>query len=272
MSISALDAFAPLANDEFQLFVMPHPTDGFWVGAAEVARTLGYRDAPTMTRSLPEAEQGYANSRSRAGDQRILYITRRAFLQALGQRQVSKIKDTAKRAQVQRFQDWVYGEVLPSVLTTGSYGIPAQRQETLSRRDLAQMVIEAEDALAASQQQVAELQPKAAYAERVILVDGDLSVRDTAQILARDYGLEIGEGRLFARLREWKWIGADRRPYQRYIDCGWLSAKEQSYEHKKSGERRAASPQVRVTAKGRLEIHRRLSAGQTALALEGGDL
>ncbi|GLY32009.1 phage antirepressor KilAC domain-containing protein [Kineosporia sp. NBRC 101731] len=236
-----------------------------WFWAADVCRELEIKNISDAVASLDGDEKGLATADTPGGSQQVRIINEPGMWSLVLR---------SRKPEAKAFKRWITHEVIPVLRVHGAYSIPGQRQSPVlpSRRELAQMVIEVEDALAASEQKVAKLEPKAAYVDRVILVEGDLSVRDTAQILKRDHGLDVGEHRLFARLREWKWIGADRRPYQRYIECGWLSVKEQSYEHPKTGERTAASPQVRVTARGRLEIHQRLAAGQTALELESGAL
>lgn len=115
------------SNGEFELHVIPEG-DSFRVSAPGVARGLAYRDAASMLRSLPGSCQGYTNSRTPGGDQRIYYLTESGLYRAVGQRQTKRIKNAAERAFVERFQSWVFDEVLPSLRKHGHYTIiPTQR-------------------------------------------------------------------------------------------------------------------------------------------------
>jgi len=101
-------------NDEFNLEFIPDG-DSFNVVAAGLARSLGVRSAADLLRSIPDSEKGYALVRTLGGDQRVRVVTESGFYRALGQRHTSHIRDPRVRAAVERFQSWVYGEVLPSL-------------------------------------------------------------------------------------------------------------------------------------------------------------
>jgi anti-repressor protein len=107
-------------NKEFQLHVTPDG-DSFRVDAPGLAKALGFHSARDMVRSIPDPEKGWETAPTRGGDQRAWYVTEPGFYRALGQRQTARIKSAETRAQVGRFQDWVYGEVLPSIRRTGGY-------------------------------------------------------------------------------------------------------------------------------------------------------
>jgi len=116
------------SNGEFELHVVPI-AESFTVSAPGLARALGHRDALDLVRGLPDDEKGSELVRTPGGDQRVWCVTESGFYRAIGQRQAARIKNPEVRAQVQRFQDWVYKEVLPSLRRTGSYTIPAQAVE-----------------------------------------------------------------------------------------------------------------------------------------------
>ena len=102
---------------------------------------------------------------------------------------------------------------------------------------------------------VAELEPKAEVADRILNADGDLSVRDAAQSLTRA-GIKVGQNRLFAALeKEYGWIsrapGDGRyRVKQSAIESGYMSVIPQSHYHPKTGVLVLDPPQPRVTPKG----------------------
>ncbi len=124
-------------NPEFELPV-EFDQDGFFAYAAPIAQQLGYRDASDMRRSLPAdcmikrrpsetAGQPVPaltrTSDMRRGDQADWYLNEPGFYRALGQRRIDKIRDDELRARVERFQRWVFHEVLPAIRKHGHYGI-----------------------------------------------------------------------------------------------------------------------------------------------------
>lgn len=103
-------------------------------------------------------------------------------------------------------------------------------------------------------QRVAELEPQAEVAAKLLDAEGDLSVADAAQTLTRA-GIKTGQGRLFAALEQRGWIyrakGDGRwRVMQSAIDAGWMSVIPQSHYHPKTGILVLDPPQPRVTPKG----------------------
>lgn len=118
----------------------------------------------------------------------------------------------------------------------------------------AHAVLEAQAMLAAKDERIAELEPKAEIADRFLNTDGDVSVGDAAQILTRA-GIKTGRGRMFATLEGKTWIYRARgdgryRVCQRAIDAGWMSVLPQTHYHPKTGELVLDPPQPRVTPKG----------------------
>lgn len=119
---------------------------------------------------------------------------------------------------------------------------------------LARAVLEAQAMLAAKDERIAELEPQAQVATKLLDAEGDLSVRDAAQTLTRA-GIKVGAGRLFKELEQRGWIkralGDGRyRVLQTAIDSGHMSVLPQSHYHPKTGVLVLDPPQPRVTPKG----------------------
>lgn len=130
---------------------------------------------------------------------------------------------------------------------------------------------------------VAALEPAARAWGVLASGDGDYAVGDAAKILSRDPAIETGRNRLFGILHELDWAyvqNADQRyrAKQYAVDRRWLSELPQSYTHPRTGEVTLGAPQVRVTAKGLAELHKRLGgtspvqipAASTVAAIDGG--
>jgi prophage antirepressor-like protein len=115
-------------NSEFNIELISDG-DSFKAVASGVARALGHADARDLTRNIPEDEKGSELVPTPGGEQQVWVLKEPGFYRAIGQRQAARIKDPEIRAQVERFQSWVYGDVLPSLRKTGRYETVPQPKE-----------------------------------------------------------------------------------------------------------------------------------------------
>ena len=239
-------------NGEFQLAITP-AGDSFRVQAPSLARALGFRDAFRLMESIPDGEKGYTTACTPGGEQRIGYLTEAGFYRALGQRQPSRIKDEVIHVQVERFQSWVYSEVLPAIRRTGRYGadaIAGQVPQTLPEALRAYArEIEAREALEAY---AMELEPKADAYAAFIDGDGTYSVGTVAKMLG------LSQNKLFAKLRNAGVLiakGAMRNtPYQQYMHHFAVKA----YDYTRSDGTTATSHTTRVQPSGIDFIRRKI--------------
>lgn len=208
-----------------------------WFVAADVAAILGYRMASDMTRRLDDDDRGTRSVRTPSGDQDMTVITEPGLYTAVLGSQVTGART---------FKRWITTEVLPSIRKTGQYGVVSH----LTRSDLARMVIDSESAKDAAEARVLELEPSAQAWTALADAAGDYSLRDAAQILSRDHGVQTGQNRLMDTLREWAWVDAKDIPYQRVVDAGLVRARPRTYEHQRTNVRVLAKPQIRITVKG----------------------
>lgn len=115
------------SNAEFEL---PLDVEGreFRVYAPTLAKQLGFRESFDMIRQLGDDEKvlvkpsGLERTPFELG---VWYVTEPGFYRVVGQRQLGRIKDLEVRAQVERFQRWVFHEVLPAIRTKGNYDVQA---------------------------------------------------------------------------------------------------------------------------------------------------
>lgn len=155
------------------------------------------------------------------------------------------------KGEAKAFRYWLTHDVLPQIRRTGTYSsAPALEGPEL----LARAVLEAQTMLAAKDERIAELEPKAEVADRLLDADGDLSVRDAAQSLTRA-GVKVGQNRLFTVLERKGWVrraaGDNRyRVMQSAIEAGYMSVLPQSHYHPRTGVLVVDPPQPRVTPKG----------------------
>lgn len=90
--------------------------DPWWV-AADVAKVLGYRNAPDMVRNLDEDEKGTHIVRTLGGDQEMNIISEGGLYVAIFK---------SRREEAIKFRKWVTGTVLPELRRTGRYTLHEQ--------------------------------------------------------------------------------------------------------------------------------------------------
>lgn len=235
-----------------------------WFVANDVVGVLGYSNGRMAIASLPERMKSSVTIADGTPGN-----PNRTVLSEFG---VYRLIMRSNLAAAERFQDWLAEEVIPSIRRTGSYSVepaaPALPQDY--EEALVALLGQVREAKALAER-VAELEPAATSWQVLASGDGDFSVADAAKILSRDPSIKLGRNRLFTLLDEWRWTYrqiADDRPRvkQTAIERGWLLELPQSHYHPRTGELVLDAPQVRVTAKGLNELHKRLAT----VAVEGG--
>ncbi|MEU3613467.1 BRO family protein [Streptomyces sp. NPDC006872] len=111
-------------NSEFNIELIPSG-ESFKVVASGVAHALGFHAARDMLRTVPDEEKGWELSPTPGGEQEVHILLEAGFYRVIGQRQAKRISDAAIRSRVERFQAWVYGDVLPNLRKHGRYEVAA---------------------------------------------------------------------------------------------------------------------------------------------------
>ena len=163
-------------DDTYSVRVLGTPDEPEFV-AADVSGPLGYRMASDMTRRLDDDEKGTRSVRTPSGDQQMTVLTEAGLYAAI----LGSKSPTAKP-----FKRWVTHTVLPAIRKTGSYG--AQQPALPGRRELAQMVIDAEDRAEAETQRRAIAETKLAAEQlgidrrraHALWLQGERDIRPTA--------------------------------------------------------------------------------------------
>jgi len=238
--------------------------------AADVASVLEYAGgARNAISRLPERMKGVAPVNTLGGQQKMIVLTEAG---------VNRLIIKAETEKAEEVQDWLAEEVMPKILRTGSYSLPAQRQSSEvalpTARDLALMVIEAEDAKAALAAQVAVLEPAAAMWNEVATAEGSVLVGDAAKML-QNAGIDTGPVRLFKQMEAlgwvYRWSSPDDeahsawRAKQDQIACGRLVEVPTTFFNRKAEARQVGDPQIRVTMKGVEKLHDLMGRKRLAL-------
>lgn len=154
----------------------------------------------------------------------------------------------SRKSEAKEFQRWVTHEVLPSIRKHGAYMTQQTLDKALTSPDF---LIQLATKLKEEQEKVKELEPKARFADAVAASDGTCLIGELAKML-RQNGLDIGQNRLFAKLREDGYLGktgSNRNvPTQRAIDLGLFRIKETAITH--SDGHVTINRTAKVTGKG----------------------
>lgn len=239
-------------NDQFgQLRVVKDDNGEPWFVARDVCSALGLDH--TAHRRLDADEKGLTKVQTLGGMQTVTTINESGLYTLM----VRSNKECVKP-----FRKWVTGEVLPSIRKKGGY-IAAAPDES-PEQIMARAVLLAQDTIARQKAQIEELKPKALFADAVAASDGTCLVGELAKMM-RQNGVQIGQNRLFEKLRQDGYLGKSGSNYnvptQRAMEMGLFRIKETSITH--SDGHITVQRTAKVTGKGQQYfINRFIKAAQ----------
>lgn len=183
----------------------------------------------TATRRLDEDEKGVHSTHTPGGNQQVLLVTEPGFYKLVLQ---------SRKPEAKAFQRWVTHEVLPALRRDGGYMVARDEtpEQTMARAVLlAQQTIDRQKRrIAGLEAENEEMRPKALFADAVAASDGTCLIGEFAKML-RQNGVDIGQNRLFAMLREDGYlgkVGQNRNvPTQRSMELGLFRIKETAITH-----------------------------------------
>ena len=158
----------------------------------------------------------------------------------------------SKLPTAKEFKHWVTSEVLPAIRKHGAYMTDEKAFNVIHNADgLADLLQQAADQLKAKDIQIAEMKPKALFADAVSTSNSSILIGQLAKIL-RQNGVNIGQNRLFAWMRKNGYLGtrgSNRNvPTQRSMDLGLFKTKETVINH--SDGHTTVNITTKVTGKG----------------------
>lgn len=165
---------------------------------ADICRVLELQTGATKNR-LDQRGVSLVNTPTSSGVQPMVYIN---------EKNLYKVIMRSDKPQAEDFQDWVCGEVLPTIRKTGRYDI-----RNMSRKELALEIIKAEEEKEAlllenkrKEEQLEEQRPKVLFADAVATAKQSCLIGELAKIICQN-GVDIGQNRLFNWLRDHGYLG-----------------------------------------------------------------
>ncbi|MBQ3178250.1 MAG: phage antirepressor KilAC domain-containing protein [Clostridia bacterium] len=205
---------------------------------SDVAKALGYA-IPTKAVNTHCKGVSKMEAPTTSGVQTMLFIP---------EGDVYRLITHSKLPEAQKFESWVFDEVLPSVRKHGGY---IAGQEEMSGEELmARAILFAERKIKEQAEQIALMEPKASYFDRVAESKGSLCFRDTAKA----FGVKEKEFIQFLLDHKLVYRNSHRRlvPYAEGRKNKWFEVSEFTYT---KGTEITTSVQTKITPTGRQKIH-----------------
>ena len=217
--------------------------------AKDVCAILDLGNPRSSVALLDDDEKGVHSVDTPGGKQQMTTVTEPGFY---------KLVMRSRKPEAKAFQRWVTHEVLPALRRDGGYMVA--RDET-PEQTMARAVLLAQATIDRQRDRIAELEPKALFADAVAASDGTCLVGELAKML-RQNGVDVGQNRLFAMLREDGYlgnVGQNRNvPTQRAMDLGLFRIKETAVTHSDGHVTISRTP--KVTGKGQQYFVKRYCA------------
>lgn len=197
--------------------------------AKDVCAVLELKNPRSTLALLDEDEKGVHIVDTPGGEQQMTIVTEPGFY---------KLVMRSRKPEAKAFQRWVTHEVLPALRRDGGYMVARDEtpEQTMARAVLlAQATIDRQKSrIAGLEAENEEMRPKALFADAVAASDGTCLIGEFAKML-RQNGVDIGQNRLFAMLREDGYlgkVGQNRNvPTQRSMELGLFRIKETAITH-----------------------------------------
>lgn len=213
-----------------------------WFVARDVCSALGLGRQQDSTRYLDADEKGECLVDTSSGEQTMVTVSEAGFYSLVMK---------SRKPEARAFKRWVTHEVLPAIRRQGGYMVA--REDETPDQVMARALLIAKDALDRKDRELAELRPKALFADAVGSSDGTCLVGEFAKMLKQN-GVDIGQNRLFDWLRDKGYLGKSggnrNVPTQRAMEIGLFRIKESTIVHGDGHVTISRTP--KITGKGQL--------------------
>ena len=238
-------------NEEFGNITAIEKDGEPWFIAKEISDILEYSETSKMLRRIDDDDRlKWAGVDSIGKSNTYVIINESGFYNAV---------IGSKKPEAKRFKKWITSEVLPSIRKTGSYSVKAP-QTTLewmelcvanekrrlieeTKRKLAENIIEAQ-------------KPKIDYVNGILASKQSIKLGEFAKAISNEKH-NVGPVLIFRWMRLNKFIMYENnKPYQKYMDCGWLEYQEGS--HMRNETEQFCHYTCFITPKGRVAIAQKI--------------
>ena len=218
---------------------------------ADICRVLDLQVTPTKNRLKQDGVTLIKVIDSLGREQEATFVS---------EQNLYKVIMRSDKPQAEPFQDWVCGEVLPSIRKTGSYSVQQHYEipQTFSEALMlaakqAQQIEEQQKQIEAKDEQIRQDAPRVLFSKAVETAKRSCLVAELAKILQQN-GVNIGQSRLFEWLRKNNYLCSKgqyyNQPTQKAMELGLFEIKQTTI-NKPDGSV-LVSTTTKVTGKGQV--------------------
>ena len=226
-----------------------------WFVAADVCRALEIQNSRDALSRLDSDEKGVALTDTLGGKQEMATVNEPGLYSlVLGSR----------KPEARQFKRWITHEVIPAIRKHGMYATPETAEQILNDPDFLIKTLETLKQERAARIQAEETNrlnaPKVLFADCVAQAETDILIGELAKLLKQN-GMEVGQNRLFERLRKEGFIMKNSTmPTQRAMEMGLFRVIERSITQPNGTTR--ITQTTKVTGKGQQYFVNRYIGGE----------
>ena len=213
----------PFTSDEFGTIRTVEQDGKVMFCGKDVAEALGYKRPKDAIAAHCKGAAIHRPLQTEGGMQQARFIT---------EGDLYRLVASSKLPSAQKFESWVFDEVLPSIRKRGGY--MAARDDETPEQVMARALLLAQDTMERQRREIDEMRPKALFADAVAASDGTCLIGELAKML-RQNGVQVGQNRMFEMLRRDGYLGkagGNRNvPTQRAMEMGLFRIKETAVTH-----------------------------------------
>ncbi len=218
-----MEAIKIFENDRFGEVRVAGTSENPLFCLADVCKILGLRVDAVQSR-LTDAPIRIGVTDSIGREQQMNFVN---------EKNLYKVIMRSDKPQAEPFQDWVCGEVLPSIRKHGAYMTNDTLEKALTSPDfliqLATNLKEEQRKRIEAERKVTEAAPAVAFTNAVQSANSSCLIGELAKLIAQN-GYSIGEKRLFAWMRDNGYLGKQGERYnipnQQYVEQGLFELKK----------------------------------------------
>lgn len=225
-----------------------------WFVAADVCKALELGDTHKAVERL-DADEKDRNSIPTLGGMQEMTIINEPGLYSLVL--------GSRKPEAKAFKRWITHEVIPTIRKHGMYATPQTLEQMLNDPDSMIKVLQTLKEERTARMQAEETNrlnaPKVLFADSVAQADTDILIGELAKLLKQN-GVETGQNRLFAKLREDGYIMKNgTTPTQRAMEMGLFRVIERSITQPNGTTR--ITQTTKVTGKGQIYFVNKYAKG-----------
>lgn len=214
-------------NEEFGQVRTIEENDRILFCGSDVAKALGYSNPRKAIRD--HTKGGTKRSIPTAGGQQeMAFIT---------EGDIYRLVVKSKLPSAEKFESWVFDEVIPSIRKHGAYMTPETLQAAILNPDtmiqLCQALKEEQEKRKALEVKVEEDKPKVQFAEAVDSSPSSILVGTLAKLITQN-GVKIGQNKLYEWMRQNGYLisqgSRHNEPTQKAMELGLFEVREQVYD------------------------------------------